>query len=29
MLQCFPRGKKSEVAVGDRVIYEQSSVDQV
>jgi ribosome biogenesis GTPase len=28
MLQCFPRGKKSEVAVGDRVIYEQSSADQ-
>jgi ribosome biogenesis GTPase / thiamine phosphate phosphatase len=28
MLQCFPRGKKSEVAVGDRVMYEQSSADQ-
>ncbi|SAL47266.1 ribosome-associated GTPase [Caballeronia terrestris] len=28
MLQCFPRGKRSEVAVGDRVIYEQSSADQ-
>ncbi|NVE22269.1 ribosome small subunit-dependent GTPase A [Burkholderia glumae] len=28
MLQCFPRGKKSEVAVGDRVFYEQSSADQ-
>ncbi|XDJ36096.1 MAG: ribosome small subunit-dependent GTPase A [Burkholderia sp.] len=28
MLQCFPRGKKSEVAVGDRVIYERSSVNQ-
>jgi ribosome biogenesis GTPase len=28
MLQCFPRGKKSELAVGDRVIYEQSSADQ-
>lgn len=28
LLQCFPRGKKSEVAVGDRVIYEQSSADQ-
>ncbi|MGN6807623.1 MAG: ribosome small subunit-dependent GTPase A [Trinickia sp.] len=28
MVQCFPRGKKSEVAVGDRVVYEQSSADQ-
>ncbi len=28
LLQCFPRGKKSEVAVGDRVIFEQSSADQ-
>jgi len=28
MVQCFPRGKKSEVAVGDRVIYEPTSVDQ-
>src|SRR6202453_697452 len=28
MLQCFPRGKRSEIAVGDRVIYEQSSADQ-
>ncbi|SAK48217.1 ribosome-associated GTPase [Caballeronia glebae] len=28
MLQCFPRGKKSELAVGDRVVYEQSSADQ-
>lgn len=28
LLQCFPRGKKSEVAVGDRVVYEQSSADQ-
>ncbi|WP_186104087.1 ribosome small subunit-dependent GTPase A [Burkholderia gladioli] len=28
MLQCFPRGKKSEVAVGDRVVYERSSADQ-
>lgn len=28
MLQCFPRGKKSEIAVGDRVQYEQSSADQ-
>jgi ribosome biogenesis GTPase len=28
MLQCFPRGKRSEVAVGDRVIYEPTSVDQ-
>jgi ribosome biogenesis GTPase / thiamine phosphate phosphatase len=27
-LQCFPRGKKSEVAVGDRVEYQQSSADQ-
>lgn len=27
-LQCFPRGKKSEVAVGDRVIYERTSSDQ-
>ncbi len=24
----FPRGKRSEVAVGDRVTYEQSSADQ-
>ncbi|MET5012734.1 ribosome small subunit-dependent GTPase A, partial [Burkholderia pseudomallei] len=28
MLQSFPRGKKSEVAVGDRVAYERSSADQ-
>ena len=28
MLQCFPRGKRSEVAVGDHVVYEQSSADQ-
>ncbi|GAB7535365.1 ribosome small subunit-dependent GTPase A [Burkholderia sp. 22PA0106] len=28
MLQCFPRGKKSEIAVGDRVQYERSSADQ-
>jgi ribosome biogenesis GTPase len=28
LLQCFPRGKKSEVAVGDRVVYEQTSSDQ-
>jgi ribosome biogenesis GTPase len=28
MLQCFPRGKRSEVAVGDRVIYEPMSADQ-
>jgi ribosome biogenesis GTPase / thiamine phosphate phosphatase len=28
MLQCFPRGKRSELAVGDRVIYELTSVDQ-
>jgi ribosome biogenesis GTPase len=28
MLQCFPRGKRSEVAVGDRVIYEMTSADQ-
>ncbi|HEX7682138.1 MAG TPA: ribosome small subunit-dependent GTPase A [Trinickia sp.] len=27
-LQCFPRGKKSEVAVGDRVVYEPTSNDQ-
>ncbi|HEY2021212.1 ribosome small subunit-dependent GTPase A [Paraburkholderia sp.] len=27
-LQCFPRGKRSEVAVGDRVIYEPTSADQ-
>lgn len=28
LVQCFPRGKRSEVAVGDRVVYEQSSADQ-
>ncbi|WP_431821793.1 ribosome small subunit-dependent GTPase A [Burkholderia sp. F1] len=28
MLQCFPRGKKSDVAVGDRVAYERTSADQ-
>ena len=28
MLQCFPRGKRSEVAVGDRIIYEPTSADQ-
>ncbi|MFM0170462.1 ribosome small subunit-dependent GTPase A [Paraburkholderia sediminicola] len=28
MLQCFPRGKRSEVAVGDRVVYELASADQ-
>lgn len=27
-LQCFPRGKKSEVAVGDRVDYQSTSADQ-
>ncbi|MGH8781550.1 ribosome small subunit-dependent GTPase A [Paraburkholderia sp.] len=27
-LQCFPRGKRSEVAVGDRVVYEPTSADQ-
>jgi ribosome biogenesis GTPase len=27
-LQCFPRGKKSEVAVGDHVSYEPTSADQ-
>ncbi|PXW26607.1 ribosome small subunit-dependent GTPase A [Paraburkholderia caballeronis] len=27
-LQCFPRGKKSEVAVGDHVTYEPTSADQ-
>lgn len=27
-LQCFPRGKKSEVAVGDIVHYEAASADQ-
>ena len=27
-LQCFPRGKKSLIAVGDRVWYETSSADQ-
>ncbi|RKP52000.1 ribosome small subunit-dependent GTPase A [Trinickia fusca] len=28
LVQCFPRGKKSDVAVGDRVIYEPTSADQ-
>ncbi|MBN3819142.1 ribosome small subunit-dependent GTPase A [Paraburkholderia sp. Se-20369] len=28
MLQCFPRGKKSDIAVGDRVAYERTSADQ-
>ena len=28
ILQCFPRGKKSEVAVGDRVRFVQQSADQ-
>lgn len=28
MLQCFPRGKRSEVAVGDHVVYELASADQ-
>ncbi|KUZ65203.1 GTPase RsgA [Burkholderia ubonensis] len=28
MLQCFPRGKKSDVAVGDRIAYERTSADQ-
>ncbi|WP_323118543.1 ribosome small subunit-dependent GTPase A [Burkholderia alba] len=28
MLQCFPRGKKSDIAVGDRVFYERTSADQ-
>ncbi|KWI49058.1 GTPase RsgA [Burkholderia ubonensis] len=28
MLQCFPRGKKSDVAVGDRIAYECTSADQ-
>lgn len=27
-LQCFPRGKKSELAVGDRVEYQSTSADQ-
>lgn len=27
-LQCFPRGKKSEIAVGDQVHYERTSTDQ-
>jgi ribosome biogenesis GTPase len=27
-LQCFPRGKRSEVAVGDRVCFEPTSADQ-
>jgi ribosome biogenesis GTPase len=28
LLQCFPRGKRSEVAVGDHVVYEITSADQ-
>jgi ribosome biogenesis GTPase / thiamine phosphate phosphatase len=28
LVQCFPRGKRSEVAVGDRVVYEPTSADQ-
>ena len=28
LLQCFPRGKKSEIAVGDHVSYEMTSADQ-
>ncbi|WP_153099725.1 ribosome small subunit-dependent GTPase A [Paraburkholderia hayleyella] len=28
MLQCFPRGKRSEVAVGDQVTYELASANQ-
>ncbi|MHA6909890.1 ribosome small subunit-dependent GTPase A [Ralstonia pseudosolanacearum] len=28
LLQCFPRGKRSECAVGDRVIFEATAVDQ-
>lgn len=28
LVQCFPRGKKSEVAVGDQVLYEPTSADQ-
>jgi ribosome biogenesis GTPase / thiamine phosphate phosphatase len=28
MFQCFPRGKRSEVAVGDHVVYEMTSADQ-
>lgn len=28
ILQCFPRGKRSEVAVGDQVLYELTSADQ-
>lgn len=28
LVQCFPRGKKSDVAVGDRVVYEPTSIDQ-
>jgi len=28
LLQCFPRGKKSEIAVGDHVQYERTSADQ-
>lgn len=28
LVQCFPRGKRSELAVGDRVVYEPISADQ-
>ncbi|CAB3764037.1 ribosome small subunit-dependent GTPase A [Paraburkholderia solisilvae] len=28
LLQCFPRGKRSEIAVGDQVVYEMTSADQ-
>ncbi|HEY3599110.1 MAG TPA: ribosome small subunit-dependent GTPase A [Paraburkholderia sp.] len=28
LLQCFPRGKRSEVAVGDQVVFELTSADQ-
>ncbi|ACC69965.1 ribosome small subunit-dependent GTPase A [Paraburkholderia phymatum] len=28
ILQCFPRGKRSEIAVGDQVLYEPTSADQ-
>jgi ribosome biogenesis GTPase len=28
LLQCFPRGKRSEIAVGDHVTYERTSADQ-
>ena len=28
LVQCFPRGKRSEVAVGDHVVFEPTSADQ-